>query len=269
MDRRQILRLSEAASSEQPDYKEEGDLKYEQNVAYESVPKTLVNISKASEKAVDTVIGGIQDRQSEREKLKGSKQPGLFAKIDEKIEEVLEGLHGKYASSVPKETALRVRSGMCFQKSMEGRERKKGKKMKKLISLLLIVSLIPGIMCSCGKEKEIEESIEFPEDELLSEYRNAADLPMETVQDAGRAVAVYFYRGETKIYGEIYIPEGEGPFPVVIIAGGFATSHYGYQGMAQMFAENGIVGVVFDPSDTGYMGAMIEYPDARCGEARR
>ena len=130
--------------------------------------------------------------------------------------------------------------------------------MKKLISLLLIVSLIPGIMCGCGKEKEIEESIEFPEDELLSEYRNAADLPMETVQDAGRAVAVYFYRGETKFYGEIYIPEGEGPFPVVIIAGGFATSHYGYQGMAQMFAESGIVGVVFDPSDTGYMGAMID-----------
>ncbi len=128
--------------------------------------------------------------------------------------------------------------------------------MKKYIALSLIIILALGAFCSCGKEKE--DCISFPEDELLSEYRNTADLPMEIIQDAGRAAAVYFYRGETKIYGEIYIPEGEGPFPVVIIAGGFATSHYGYQGMAQMYADNGIVGVVFDPSDTGYMGARMD-----------
>ena len=128
--------------------------------------------------------------------------------------------------------------------------------MKKIIALALIISLFTCSFCGCGKDKE--GGIIFPEDELLSKYRNAADLPMEIVQEAARAVAVYFYRGETKVYGEIYIPEGEGPFPVVIIAGGFATSHYGYLSMAQMFAENGIVGVVFDPSDTGYMGARID-----------
>ena len=126
------------------------------------------------------------------------------------------------------------------------------KTMKKIISILITAAILFCLFSSCGRQKG---KIIFPEDELLAGYRSEKDLEMEMIRDAGRIKAVHFHRGDTEVYGEIYLPEGDGPFPVIVISGGFATSHYAYQGMASMYSENGIIGVVYDPSDMGDMGA--------------
>ena len=124
--------------------------------------------------------------------------------------------------------------------------------MKKIIAILLAgLMLITAVGCGSSNKNVIV----FKEDELLADYRSVPDKKMQVIIDTEQAKSVNFYRGETQVYGEIYIPEGEGPFPVVLISGGFATSHYGYVSLAQWFAQNGIVGVVYDPSDMGEMGA--------------
>ncbi|MCR5556927.1 MAG: lysophospholipase [Butyrivibrio sp.] len=55
-----------------------------------------------------------------------------------------------------------------------------------------------------------------------------------------------FTRDGFKIYGELFRPVGEGLFPGIIIAHGYnANSDYA-KGLAQMYAENGIVAYIFD-----------------------
>ena len=122
--------------------------------------------------------------------------------------------------------------------------------MKRITAAVLIMVLALFACCGCGKS-----SLTFPEDELLSPYRSGKDKEMQVIVETDDAVSVHFFRGETQIYGEIYIPEGKGPFPAVIISGGFATPYYGYIDMGRWLAQNGIVGVVYDPSDMGSMGA--------------
>ncbi len=121
--------------------------------------------------------------------------------------------------------------------------------IKKITAAVMVLALL--LCCGCAQGKK---GIVFPEDELLSEYRSGKDKNMEVLQDEGRAKALRFYRGDVPVYGEIYLPEGEGPFPVIIISGGFGTSHYGYQSMAAYFAERGFAGVVYDPSEMGFTG---------------
>ena len=55
-----------------------------------------------------------------------------------------------------------------------------------------------------------------------------------------------FKRGGKKIYGEIYRPVGDGPFPGIVIAHGF-NANCGYaRDFAQELAKNGVVAYIFD-----------------------
>jgi len=57
---------------------------------------------------------------------------------------------------------------------------------------------------------------------------------------------VTFFRDGKKICGEYYIPEGEGPFPVVVISSGQTAPLALYQDEAKAFSENGIACLIFD-----------------------
>ena len=125
--------------------------------------------------------------------------------------------------------------------------------MKKFTAVFLAAVLLICTATGCGQTGK--KRIVFPEDELLADYRSGNDEKMQVITDSDGVMAVHFFRGSTQIYGEIYVPEGKGPFPAVLVSGGFATPYYGYGGMAEWFAQNGIIGVVYDPSDMGNMGA--------------
>lgn len=72
----------------------------------------------------------------------------------------------------------------------------------KVIVLVVVVSIIIGI-CGCVKK---EPSAVIPESKIEIDYDN------------GNEKGIYFYRDELKIYGKLFLPEGEGPFPVVILS---------------------------------------------------
>lgn len=55
-----------------------------------------------------------------------------------------------------------------------------------------------------------------------------------------------FERDGKKIYGELYLPAGAGPFSAVIIAHGFGGLCVQNQPYAEAFAQNGIAAYIFD-----------------------
>ena len=130
---------------------------------------------------------------------------------------------------------------------------------KKATAIILTAALLLGACCGCSsKDIKGSDTIVFPKDELLSSYRSESDPEAQEIKGTDRAKAFHFYRGETEIYGELYKPEGDGPFPVIVISGGFATTHDSYRSMAQYYADNGFIGVVYDPSDMGEYGQKID-----------
>ena len=57
---------------------------------------------------------------------------------------------------------------------------------------------------------------------------------------------VTFFRDGKKICGEYYIPEGDGPFPVMVISSGQTAPLSLYQDEAKAFSESGIACLIFD-----------------------
>lgn len=55
-----------------------------------------------------------------------------------------------------------------------------------------------------------------------------------------------FERDGKKIYGELYLPAGEGPFPAVIMAHGFGGHCAHNRPYAEVFAQNGVAAYIFD-----------------------
>ncbi|MBQ6504256.1 MAG: alpha/beta fold hydrolase [Flexilinea sp.] len=61
-----------------------------------------------------------------------------------------------------------------------------------------------------------------------------------------------FSRAGMRIYGELYLPEGEGPFALVILSHGFGGNHTNLTAYAELFADNGIAAYVYDFIGGGY-----------------
>ncbi|MCQ2578203.1 MAG: alpha/beta fold hydrolase [Treponema sp.] len=57
---------------------------------------------------------------------------------------------------------------------------------------------------------------------------------------------IFFYRDGLRIYGNLYIPEGEGPFPLVILSYGAGGNHNTTDSFAKLLATKGIAGLSFD-----------------------
>ncbi|MBQ6040750.1 MAG: alpha/beta fold hydrolase [Oscillospiraceae bacterium] len=57
---------------------------------------------------------------------------------------------------------------------------------------------------------------------------------------------VNFYRDGVKIFGQLYLPQGEGPFPTVVLCSGQTAEHTYYADEAETFAANGYAALIFD-----------------------
>ena len=55
------------------------------------------------------------------------------------------------------------------------------------------------------------------------------------------------------IYGELFLPEAEGPLPLVILCHGFGGNHEHMKAYAKAFAKNGIAAYAFDFIGGGYV----------------
>ncbi len=118
-------------------------------------------------------------------------------------------------------------------------------------------------------ETEAELVIENTESEMekepeVKETESETKDP-EIVDISATEKEIVCYRDGMKIGGKLYIPEGEGPFPAVIMSSGLQIPYTYLEDHAKMLADNGIIGVVFDfigahnlgPSDGTYLDKTV------------
>lgn len=128
---------------------------------------------------------------------------------------------------------------------------------KKALFIIVLLCLITG----CGKtadninsdKKDTAQDITSIEEPIQNESLiNAQDSETnKKKEDSGMTVKykmqeLEFLRDGKKIYGRIYLPEGDGPFPVAIMGHGFGANLSMMEGYAKSFAENGIAAYAFD-----------------------
>lgn len=101
----------------------------------------------------------------------------------------------------------------------------------------------PAVQNSAGADAPAQ----FP---VTDAFRYAAGTP-ELISENTGCKEYYFYRDDLKIYGQLYLPEGDGPFPVTVISSGQTASHTYYEDEAEYFAANGCACLIFD-----FMGAV-------------
>ncbi|MBO4359955.1 MAG: hypothetical protein J5822_03660 [Eubacteriaceae bacterium] len=97
-----LNRLSELSVNDEAPCEDASKPQFRESTVYEAAPEKLVRASLASRDAADKIIGGLQDRASEREKRKGPKE-SIFARFDEKLDEAEVSLHERCASALSKE----------------------------------------------------------------------------------------------------------------------------------------------------------------------
>lgn len=136
------------------------------------------------------------------------------------------------------------------------------KKYLKIILTALFVFSCLGIT-ACGKketdnqteqvtvavteESTTEELTETPTEvttEETTEVPESKNIEVTDISDTEKEI--YVYRDGLKIFGKVYLPEGDGPFPVVVCSNGAGTAYTTYKDIAMKLVENGIAAVCFD-----------------------
>ena len=124
--------------------------------------------------------------------------------------------------------------------------------MKKIA--LSVLSLI--FITSCAGKNDVSQSSTY-ENTTESEYSRMLDfyrsgnISYETsvpeINDVSETLKdISFYRDGKKTSGKLYLPEGNGPFPTVVLSGGYYAPMHDYEDEAAQFAENGCAAIVFD-----------------------
>ena len=128
--------------------------------------------------------------------------------------------------------------------------------MKRLLSFLLVTIMI-FTMSSCGKV-----SVESTSSEVLPSEDTTAVVPESSASAAeennmitDREIKVldytdskkqiYINRDDVELSGILYLPDGDGPFPVVFFAGGLRAGYSYNEDIAKRLTKNGIATVLF------------------------
>ena len=96
----------------------------------------------------------------------------------------------------------------------------------------------PFVTCDDVNEIQLESSVDG---EIV--YTTANPFVTD-VSDMAKKLT--FYRDDNELDGMLYLPEGDGPFPVIILCCGINQPYTDYEAKAQAFADNGYAAVVFD-----------------------
>lgn len=90
--------------------------------------------------------------------------------------------------------------------------------------------------------------------EVTDPFSYKTDNP-EINGDSPTLKSITFYRDGKRICGKYYLPEGDGPFPVVVLSSGQTAAYTIYEDEAKAFSESGIACVIFD--FTGAVGRKL------------
>ena len=152
---------------------------------------------------------------------------------------------------------------------------------KKVLALLIAASMFTAVSCSNNppvddreappeterteeetttateetstEETTTEESTSDTASETSARFEEILELdfsyetsdPVITSEEDG-LINIDFYRDDLCLGGKMYLPEGDGPYPTVIVATGIRVSCDEYEELAVNFAQEGIACVLFD-----------------------
>ncbi|MCR4671390.1 MAG: alpha/beta fold hydrolase [Saccharofermentans sp.] len=101
-----------------------------------------------------------------------------------------------------------------------------------LSALLLVICLLT----SCGQGQHAR---------TIGPVSYKVDSP-EVTYISDREADIVIRRDDRKIEGKLYLPEGEGPYPLMIMSTGLYALYGEYEHKAKMYAERGFAALVFN-----------------------
>ena len=123
--------------------------------------------------------------------------------------------------------------------------------MKRRIRMFFGMLGMIGLLTACstatkdGEAVEQNQTIESIENTTVEQKENEIITISDTVKE------FRLYRNNLKIYGQLHMPQGEGPFPVVVMASGFDAKCDYQMDYVELLNEKGIAAVIFDFTGIG------------------
>ena len=127
--------------------------------------------------------------------------------------------------------------------------------MRKIAFAVMVTAFI---LCACAAAPDTdptsegvwgaadENNADKSDDDLSSETDETVDVAGEKSMGTYTIRDCEFFRDGMKIYGKLYVPDGTGPFPAVILGHGFGANLYMMTGYADALARNGYIAYPFD-----------------------
>lgn len=113
------------------------------------------------------------------------------------------------------------------------------------VSWLLCAGLLLGLT-ACAVGDSASAPTPAPKESIVQNTSEPESQENNNVIGECTMEILNFERDGKKIYGELYLPAGEGPYPTVIMAHGFGGQCAHNRPYAEVFAQNGIAACIFD-----------------------
>lgn len=137
--------------------------------------------------------------------------------------------------------------------------------MKKLLSVALAVGLV--FMSACTPKQEpaaTSGSAVISSETALPEEKTITAREIKVTDDAENKNKKMFSvnRGGFELSGVIYLPEGDGPFPVVFFAGGLGADYRYLADIAKEQSDNGVAAVLFNFAGVSHIDELTVLKEA-------
>ena len=129
--------------------------------------------------------------------------------------------------------------------------------MKRLIALSLVaIMLLIMSSCSTNSVESTSAEIMTSENTMAVETESSASAVEEKSTITDREIKVldytdskkqiFIYRDDVELSGVLYLPDGDGPFPVVVFASAIGSGYDYLEDIAKRLTKNGIATVLFN-----------------------
>lgn len=121
------------------------------------------------------------------------------------------------------------------------------KQYNRIIALILALMLSLSLLTACGSTPA-DQPVDDPQPEQSQPVEDQSGDAQQEEAPAENFTTeeVAFYRDDLQIYAQLMIPEGEGPFPVVILSHGYGGNHKQCLSNAKLLASQGVAACAFD-----------------------